>query len=87
MKLLTGRAGRSDSRGMSKASPLWRKIDGDPVSCTEKLKVLEQNLEEFRSLAQDFLEDAALMGCDVEQVRGVLNDAVAALPAPYRKES
>jgi len=72
---------------MTKSKPLWRKSDGDPVSCTEKLKVLEQNLEEYRSLALDFLEDAALMGCDVEQVRGVLADALAAIPAPYSRKN
>ncbi len=72
---------------MSKTTPLWRKVDGDPVSCTEKLKVLEQNLDEFRSLALDFLEDAALMGCDVEQVREVLNQALSAIPAPFQKKN
>lgn len=70
---------------MSKHSAKWRKIDGDPISCTEKLKVLEQNLDEFRALALDFLEDAALMGCDVDQVRHVLADALAQIPVPYQK--
>ncbi len=63
------------------------KTDGDPVSCAEKLKVLEQNLDEFRTLSLDFLEDAALMGCDVERVRKVLADALAAIPAPYSKST
>ena len=71
---------------MSKPTQTWRKPDGDPVSCTEKLKVLEQNLDEFRTLALDFLEDAALMGCDVEQVRKVLSEALAAIPAPYSQD-
>ena len=71
---------------MSKQSLKWRKVDGDPVACTEKLKVLEQNLDEFRALAVDFLEDAAIMGCDVEQVRRVLTEALTAIPAPYPKK-
>ena len=70
---------------MSKHSLKWRKPDGSPVACVEKLKVLEQNLDEFRALAVDFLEDAALMGCDVGQVRQVLSDAVAAIPDPYQE--
>ena len=69
---------------MNNSPRIWRKTDGDPVSCTEKLKVLEQNLDEFRTLALDFLEDAALMGCDVEHVRAVLVQAVAAIPAPFQ---
>ena len=58
---------------------VWRAPDGAPVSCAEMLKVLEQNLAEFRALALDLLEDAALMGCDVGQVRQVLKDEVDGL--------
>lgn len=71
------------TRSTMKAEPLWRAPDGKPVSCVEKLKVLEQNLDEFRAMALEFLEDASLMGCDVDSVRKVLKDAVDALPTPY----
>ena len=67
------------------ALPTWRQPDGKPVSCTEKIKVLNENLSEIRQLAQDALEDAILMGCDEEQVRQVLSDLVASLENPYRK--
>ena len=36
----------------------WVAPDGDTVSCTEKLKVLEEDLAEIAELAQDALEDA-----------------------------
>jgi len=71
---------------MSMSKTLWVKPDGTPVSCAEKLKVLQQNLDEFRGLALEFLEDAHLMECDVEQVRRVLKDAVDAIPAPFDKK-
>ncbi|RAU20530.1 hypothetical protein CU669_17970 [Paramagnetospirillum kuznetsovii] len=58
------------------AAAVWRALDGSPVSCVEKLKVLEQNLAEFRALALDLLEDAVLMGCDPDLVRQVLRDVV-----------
>lgn len=58
---------------------LWLTPAGQPVSCGEKLKVLEQNLAEFEASARDILEDAALMGCDVEQVRHVLAERLAAI--------
>jgi hypothetical protein len=67
------------------AFPTWRQPDGKVVSCTEKIKVLNENLSEIRQLAQDALEDAILMGCDEEQVRKVLNDLVVSLENPYRK--
>lgn len=63
--------------------PAWRTPDGEPVSCLEKLKVLAQNLQEFEEMAQDILEDAALMGCDVEQVREALTDRLSALQVRY----
>jgi uncharacterized protein (UPF0335 family) len=64
-------------------TPSWVTPDGKPVSCAEKLKVLEQNLAEFEAQAQDILEDAALMGCDVEQVRSVLRERLAAVAVRY----
>ncbi len=61
---------------VAKQAAKWRMPDGSPVSCVEKLKVLEENLVEFRALALELLEDAILMGCDPDLVRGVLKDEV-----------
>ncbi len=58
---------------------------GEPVSCVEKIKVLNENLAELRELAQVALEDAVLMGCDERQLREVLADLVARLVNPYAK--
>lgn len=63
--------------------PTWRTPGGEPVSCLEKIKVLAQNLSEFEEMAQDILEDAALMGCDVEQVRAVLSERLQHLRIRY----
>ena len=65
--------------------PTWKQPDGKPVSCLEKIKVLNQNLEEIRGLAQDALEDAVLMGCDEAQIRAVFNAMLEDLKNPYRK--
>lgn len=62
----------------------WLTPAGQPVSCAEKLKVLEQNIAEFEAVALDILEDAALMGCDVEQVRMVLLERLTATKVGYR---
>jgi hypothetical protein len=66
--------------------PVWRTPEGEPVSCLEKIKVLNENLEEIRGLAQDALEDAVLMGCDEAQFRRVLHDLADGLVNPYRKD-
>ena len=64
--------------------PVWRQPDGEPVSCVEKIKVLNENLEEIGELAQDALEDAVLMGCDEAQLRDTLHKLVDILDNPYR---
>ena len=65
--------------------PVWRTPEGEPVSCIEKFKVLNENLAELKGMAQDALEDAVLMGCDERQVREVLAGIVDGLVNPYRK--
>ena len=67
--------------------PLWRQTDGTPVSCKEKIGVLNENLSEIKQICQDALEDAILMGCDEDQVRAVLHDLVDGLRNPYVKSS
>lgn len=66
------------------AYPIWLDPAGKPVSCTEKIKVLNENLDELRQMAQDALEDAILIGCDEQQVRAVLMDLIANLHNPYQ---
>ena len=56
--------------------PVWRQPDGKPLSCVEKIKVLNENLAEIRQLAQDALEDGLLMGCSEEQLRQVLRQLI-----------
>lgn len=63
--------------------PVWKQPDGKPVSCVEKIKVLNQNLEEIRQLAADAFEDAVLMGCDPDQIRAVFRELIESIEAPY----
>jgi hypothetical protein len=65
--------------------PVWRTPEGEPVSCVDKIKVLNENLGELAGMAQDALEDAVLMGCDEAQVRQVLAGLMERLVNPYRK--
>ena len=67
------------------AFPTWRQPDGKPLSCVEKIKVLNENLTEIRQMAQDALEDAVLMGGDETQLRAVLQSLIDSLDNPYRK--
>ena len=66
----------------SKASRVWRQPDGKPVSCLEKIKVLNQNIQEIETLCADALEDGVLMGCDADQIRAALHELIDGLKAP-----
>ncbi len=63
---------------------IWRAPDGTPEACYEKLKVLEENLDEIREMAQEALEDAVLMGCDEAQAREVMRELIASLEEPFK---
>jgi hypothetical protein len=65
------------------SAALWLAADGSPISCLEKIKVLNQNHAELRQIAQDALEDALLMGCSEEQVRQALHLLIDELHNPY----
>jgi hypothetical protein len=65
--------------------PTWVTPEGEPVSCIEKIKVLNENLEEIRTLAEEALADAVLMGADEAQFRRVLHNLAEGLINPYKK--
>ena len=66
------------------AMPKWFSDDGSPVSCTEKIKVMNQNMNELYQAAQDAFEDALLMGCSEQQLRDYLQQLVAGVENPYQ---
>jgi hypothetical protein len=76
---------------VSAAKPLppvtktWLAPDGSPVSCVEKIKVLNENYAELRQIAQDALEDALIMGCSEQQMRAALHQLIDELDNPYRR--
>jgi uncharacterized protein (UPF0335 family) len=65
-------------------SLLWPQPDGAPVSCREKLRVLEENHAELSQIMQDAFEDAVLMGVDPAAMRRILTDLVAKLDSPLK---
>ena len=65
------------------AVQIWRKPDRAPISCFEKIKVLNQNYEELRRIAQDALDDAILMECSEEQIRQALHQMIDELQNSY----
>jgi len=67
--------------------PKWGRDDGSIVSCTEKVKVMAENFEELKQIAQDALEDGLLMEVSEQQMREALHKLVDELVNPYQKNS
>jgi hypothetical protein len=67
------------------AWPKWLRDDGSVVSCTEKVKVMTENFDEIKQIAQDALEDGLLMEVSEEQMRVALHALVESLVNPYNK--
>jgi hypothetical protein len=64
------------------APSVWPQPDGAPVSCREKLRMLEENHAELAQALQDAFEDAVLMGVDETAMRRILSGMVEGLESP-----
>jgi len=69
---------------MGRTIAVWPQPDGEPVSCREKIEVLDENHEELRHVMQDAFEDALLMGVDDAAMRRIIAGLVDELKAPRR---
>jgi len=68
-----------------KILPSWVRDDGSVVSCIEKIKVMRENFDEIRQIAQDALEDGLLLEVSEVQMREALHHIVDQLVNPYQK--
>ena len=50
----------------------WEGLDDENISCTEKIKILNENIIEIDHIIEDALEDAVLMGANPKQVIKVI---------------
>ncbi len=73
-----------EAKTATQVLPTWLGPDGAPVACTEKIKVLNENILEIREMCRETLEDAVLMGCDEAQMRSVLLRLVRSLEEPFK---
>jgi len=69
-----------------KTLPIWVRDDGSVVSCVEKVKVMRENFEEIKQIAQDALEDGLLLEVSETQMREALHKLIDQLINPYPKQ-
>lgn len=66
--------------------PIWIREDKSIISCTEKIKVMKENFNELKQLAQDAFEDGLLMEVSDEQLKKTLHKLVDELQSPIKKK-
>lgn len=66
--------------------PKWIRDDKSVVSCTEKVKVMNENFEELKQIAQDAFDDGVLMEISEGQMKKVLYSLIEALESPIKKK-
>ena len=54
----------------------WVRDDQSVISCTEKIKVMTENFDELKQLAQDAFEDGLLMEVSDQQMRDTLHQMI-----------
>ena len=63
--------------------PVWLDEQGRTVACTEKIKVMQENMQELFQMAQDAFEDGLLMGCVEAQLRADMQALAAGVENSY----
>ena len=66
--------------------PIWIRDDKSIVSCTEKIKVMKENFDELKLIAQDAFEDGLLMEVSDEQLKKTLHKLIDELQSPIKKK-
>ena len=66
--------------------PVWVRDDNSIVSCTEKIKVMKENFDELKQLAQDAFEDGLIMEVSEEQLKETLQKLINDLNNPLKKK-
>ncbi len=54
----------------------WLDKDKKKISCKEKIKLMQNNLDEFQEMLNDIYDEAVLMGVDENQFKKVLLDII-----------
>ena len=65
---------------------VWINEKKQKITCKDKIKVLDENIEQVKDLAQEIIDEAILIGADVDQVKNTLNKAISAIKSNLKSE-
>lgn len=59
--------------------PIWLNDNSEKVTCVEKIKVMEEGMNELKLMASDLLGDAIVMGISEKQLKDTLAQMMLSL--------
>lgn len=62
----------------------WVDDAGNLISCTEKIKVMQQNLAELKATLQDILDDGVLMEINENQLKEEMKKIIENISFSYK---
>jgi regulator of replication initiation timing len=62
----------------------WVDDAGKLISCTEKIKVMQQNLAELKATLQDILDDGVLMEINENQLKEEMKKIIENISFSYK---
>lgn len=65
----------------------WLRVDGTTVSCTESVKVLEENWHEAAEQLSEMYEDAVLLGVGKAEFKRAIHTLVDALECDWEEKT
>ena len=65
----------------------WLRCDGSTVSCTESVKVLEENWHEMVELISESYEDAVLLGVGKAEFKRAMHALIDALECDWQEKT
>jgi len=54
----------------------WMAQNKEKISCEEKIKVLNNNIDELQEMISDIYDEAILIGVDEKQLKDVLQEII-----------
>lgn len=62
----------------------WTNDAGELISCTEKIKVMQQNLAELKTMLQDIIDDGVLMEINENQLKEEMKKIIENISFSYK---
>lgn len=62
---------------------MWKYSNGNTISCTQELEMLNENYAELKQTLQDALDDAVLIGCSENEIKQIFVNLTKSLISTY----